>query len=72
MAKSRGSVPVKLTGDPAHTGKTLECGRTAKTVLEDSWDKKMKPQEKKWKALVVEMEKKEKPEREIRFHYVTG
>lgn len=68
MAESRGSVPVELTGDPAHTGKTLECRRTAKTVLEDSWDKKMKPQEEKRKALVVEMEKKEKPEEESRFH----
>lgn len=47
VAKSRGSVPVELTGDPAHTGKTLECGRTAKTVLEDSWDKKNETTRKK-------------------------
>lgn len=41
MTQSRGSVPVELTGDPAHAGETLKCWRTAETIFQDTWEKRI-------------------------------
>ena len=42
MTQSRGAVPVELTRVPAHGGKTLECWGAAKSILQDTWEERIR------------------------------